>query len=280
MAYLAGAGFDVFAVDLTGYGPSTRAEAMNEPCNLAPAAKEALFPVTLPGPCTSTYNGDLTTIASDRDDIDAAVDYIRTLRHIDKISVVAWSKGGPRAGPYVATHADKIDILVMLAPLYVRGAPPDPAAAPVMGITTRQSFDANWDNQIGCDNQVDPAIREPLWAQLLGTDPVGATWGSGVYRAPSGGDGAPPQRWGAFAAQLDVPTLLISGENDKQALPEDVRALYSDLKTPHKVFAALACSSHLAPWETNHLALFQASAEWLAGGTVNGMSTGELRLGN
>src|SRR5947209_4056136 len=35
MRYLANAGFDVFAMDMTGYGRSARPAAMNEPCNLA-----------------------------------------------------------------------------------------------------------------------------------------------------------------------------------------------------------------------------------------------------
>ena len=35
MAYLARAGFDVFSVDMTGYGRSTRPAPMNDPCNLA-----------------------------------------------------------------------------------------------------------------------------------------------------------------------------------------------------------------------------------------------------
>ncbi len=34
MAYLAHAGFDVFSMDMTGYGRSTRPAAMNDPCNL------------------------------------------------------------------------------------------------------------------------------------------------------------------------------------------------------------------------------------------------------
>src|SRR5262245_55331543 len=37
MAYLAGAGFDVFAMDMTGYGRSTRPYPMNDPCNLSSA---------------------------------------------------------------------------------------------------------------------------------------------------------------------------------------------------------------------------------------------------
>src|ERR1700751_507734 len=42
MAYLARAGFDVFSMDTTGYGRSTRPAAMNDPCNLA-SAQQALF---------------------------------------------------------------------------------------------------------------------------------------------------------------------------------------------------------------------------------------------
>src|SRR4051812_1886219 len=34
MGYLASAGFDVFAVDMTGYGRSSRTPAMNDPCNI------------------------------------------------------------------------------------------------------------------------------------------------------------------------------------------------------------------------------------------------------
>src|SRR5690348_314569 len=35
MAYLAREGFDVFGMDMTGYGRSTRPAAMNDPCNLS-----------------------------------------------------------------------------------------------------------------------------------------------------------------------------------------------------------------------------------------------------
>ena len=35
MAYLADAGFDVFSMDTTGYGRSTRPAPMNDPCNLS-----------------------------------------------------------------------------------------------------------------------------------------------------------------------------------------------------------------------------------------------------
>ena len=49
--------------------------------------------------------------------------------------------------------------------------------------------------------------------------------------------------------------------------------------SPQKVFIDLACSSHNAMWEKNHMLLFRASLEWLQSGTVNGMKAGTLRLG-
>jgi hypothetical protein len=41
----------------------------------------------------------------------------------------------------------------------------------------------------------------------------------------------------------------------------------------------LACSSHNAMWERNHLLLFRASLDWLTQGSVNGAKQGTLRLG-
>jgi fermentation-respiration switch protein FrsA (DUF1100 family) len=78
---------------------------------------------------------------------------------------------------------------------------------------------------------------------------------------------------------MQTPILMVSGVHDKQVPTERVRDLYADLGSPQKVFIDLACSSHNAMWEKNHLLLFKASLEWLQNGTVNGMKTGTLRLG-
>ena len=58
-----------------------------------------------------------------------------------------------------------------------------------------------------------------------------------------------------------------------------MRTLYNDLTVKHKVFVDLACSSHNALWENNHLLLFKASLEWLTKGSVEGNETGMLKLG-
>jgi pimeloyl-ACP methyl ester carboxylesterase len=125
MAYLARAGFDVFAMDTTGYGRSSRPPAMNDPCNLALEQQAKLGR----NPCEPSYRYQLTTIASDWNDIGAVVDYLRTLRRADRVSLIAWSLGGPRSGGYAAQNPDKIEKLVLLAPAYRRD---EPAAQPTL----------------------------------------------------------------------------------------------------------------------------------------------------
>jgi pimeloyl-ACP methyl ester carboxylesterase len=281
MAYLAHAGFDVFAMDTTGYGRSTRPAPMNDPCNLSAEQQAALVPSLIAAPCKPSYPGQLTTIASDWNDIDAVIDHIRKLRHVDKVSLVAWSLGGPRAGGYAAQHPEKVNKLVLLAPAYTRDAAATaPTALPRPGVVfntqSRSEFIANWDRQVGCPGQYDPAVRDAIWADLLASDPVGATWGSGVRRAPS------TTTWGwnaAMTASTRVPVMVVAPVHDKQVPPERARALFDDLGSAAKVFVDLACSSHGAMWEKNHLLLFAASLEWLTKGAIGETKNGVVRLG-
>ena len=78
---------------------------------------------------------------------------------------------------------------------------------------------------------------------------------------------------------MQTPILMVTGEHDKEVPSERVRELYADLPTHQKVFIDMACSSHNAMWERNHLLLFRASQEWLTRGSVNGKQEGMLSLG-
>lgn len=280
MGYLARAGYDVFSMDTEGYGRSSRPPAMNDPCNVSAEQQPQFIPRTIPAKCTPSYPYNVTTIQSDWDDVGAVVDYLRALRHVDKVSLVAWSLGGVRAGGYAAQHPEKVAKLVFLAPGYNRNrpaaAPALPASGTAMNTQSRADFDQNWDRQVGCPDQYDPQASQSVWTNMLASDPVGATWGTGVRRAPN------TTSWGfgpEMVTSMTIPILMVSGEHDKQADPQRVRDLYSDLGSKEKVFIDLACSSHNAMWERNHLLLFRASLEWLQKGTVDGKSSGVLRLG-
>jgi len=280
MAYLARAGFDVFSMDMTGYGRSTRPPAMNDACNLTREQQAAFVPALVAAPCDASYPHQMTTLASDWHDIDTVVEHIRALRHVEKVNLLGWSLGGPRAAGYAAQHADKVAKLVLLAPAYNREAKAEapaqvPANGAAMNTQSREEFIANWDRQVGCSDQYEAAVRDSVWEEMIASDPVGATWGSGVRRAPN------VTTWGwtqAVVMKTQIPTLMVSGVNDKQVNPERVRELYMDLGASKKVFVDLWCSSHNAMWEKNHLLLFRASVEWLTKGTVDGKSEGMVKM--
>lgn len=277
MGYLARGGFDAFSMDTTGYGRSTRPVAMNDTCNLA-SDRQAMFGGAT---CPPSYGFTMTTIASDWNDIGAVVDYIRALRHVDKVALVAWSLGGPRAAGYAAQNPSKVSKLVLLAPAYNRATPDNPPAVlPPEGVAftmqTRQDLVDLWNRQTGCVGQWDDPTLKSIWSEMLASDPVGASWGPGGRRAPN------VATWGwnqAMVAKTNIPTMMVSGVHDVQVNPDRVRELYADIGTENKIFIDLGCSSHNAMWEKNHLILFKASQEWLTSGTVNGNKNGMLKLG-
>ena len=281
MAYLARAGFDVWSIDMEGYGASTRPPAMNDPCFLSPEQQKELIPGTLKAACSPPSTTPITTMSSDWNDIAAAVDYLTPMNGGKPIAMVGWSQGGPRTAGYAAQPPDKVSRLAVLAPAYGPTMPdaepnPLPAAAFPLTFQSQQDFKTGWDRQAPCPGQYGPAAAAAIWSIMLKSDPEGAKWGAGGRRAPS------VPSWGfskAVAAKMTTPFLMISGENDKQVAPERVRQLYADLGSPKKVFIDLACSSHNAMWEKNRKLLFQATVDWLTTGKVDGVDSGMLRKG-
>jgi pimeloyl-ACP methyl ester carboxylesterase len=278
MAFLARGGFDVYAMDMEGYGRSTRPPAMDDPCNLPPASQKTIAPDK--APCPASYDRPITTMGSDWNDISAVVDWVLARTGAKTLDLVGWSQGGPRTVGYTLRHPEKVSRLAVLAPAYIAGMPteaPSPLpGGPPLTSQTQAEFKANWDKQEPCPGQYEPAMLAATWSEMLASDPVGAKWGPGVRRAPK------VPSWGfntETVKGLKTPFLMVSGEHDGQVAPERVRALYADVGSPDKVFIDLACSSHNAMWEKNHLLLFQATLDWLTSGKVDGRSEGVIRKG-
>src|SRR4029079_984745 len=125
MDFLARAGFDVFAMDLQGYGFSHRPR-MDDPCNTHPSQQSLPPPYPLSGPCAASYPFKMA-VQSDWDEIDRVVDYTRQRRHVAQGRIIAWSRGCPRAGAYAARHPEKADKLILYSPaMYNRLGPSDP----------------------------------------------------------------------------------------------------------------------------------------------------------
>jgi pimeloyl-ACP methyl ester carboxylesterase len=296
MEYLAAAGFDVFTMDLTGYGLSPR-PMMDDPCNNSMSDQQAyLIPKPLAQPCSPSYRFQLSSLESDFDEIDRVVDYLREVRNVDKVSLIGWSRGGSRAGGYTARHGEKVERLFLLAPgRYMRLSPSDPPVPlPPPGVPSTVLGNADfyrltWDLNGGmaapftgmCDNQYTPAIRNVVTSMQLDFDPLGSSWGTaGVRRSPLFPTGNMLSGWNAkFAGQVKVPTLVIRGDLDTAVPLSDIQDLLGDLvAVPQKVFVHVACASHYLPWENQHMALLNASVEWLQQGTYMGQFNGSFAV--
>jgi pimeloyl-ACP methyl ester carboxylesterase len=286
MTYLANAGFDVFVMDLQGYGFSTRPEVMDDPCNATTTAQAALLtPKPLKTPCpviTSIYPYPflLTNNQSEWDQIDSVVDHILAARHQERVSLVGWSYGGPRAGGYASRHPEKVERLFLYAPAYLRGDPdslPVPQPGNPLTVNTVSAFFARWDTQVKCPDQFDPGVRRQLTASLLDFDPLAATWGTqALWRSPSFvQDSSHEFGWNsAAAARLHMPILMIRGDYDVQVPLTQVRDLFSDVSSESKVFVHVACGAHQLVWDRQHTRLFDASVQWLKDGRYNGARNG------
>jgi pimeloyl-ACP methyl ester carboxylesterase len=282
MAFLAHAGFDVFAMDQQGYGFSPR-PTMDDPCNASkPQQLTLLISNPLSAPCPASYPFNFFFNESATTEIYTVVDYVRQLRDVDKVSLIGWSLGGPRTGGYAARHPEKVERLVQYAPLYnrqelsdPRGMVPNPGV-PLQVRTIASAF-LTWDGQVHCENQFVPAIRDVIRSTILGFDPLGSTWGrEDLWRSP-----VQNTRWGwnsSVAKPVLTPTRVLRGDLDMQAPEPDVRALYADLGTNQKVFVHVACAAHQLVWENQHMILLLASKEWLRHGTFAGHDSGSFAV--
>jgi pimeloyl-ACP methyl ester carboxylesterase len=277
MERLAAEGFDVFAMDMTGYGRSGR-PMMDDPCNLIPPHQKPLVPKTLREPCAPKYPYELANSDSETADINAVVDFIRRLRGVDKVSLIGWSGGGIRTGTFAARYPEKVDRYVIWSSSnYSRKnpdvAPPLPKpGAPMLMQTRAVGVDKRWLGTVKCEDAVEPGMPEMIWALNQLADPVAAQWGPGGLRAPS----RTYWGWNANGAKkIEFPTLIMAGEQDD--LTNSNVELFDDLGAQQKVFLGIACATHFMNWEKQRRVLHKASLDWLKNGSLGGQTSGMYR---
>src|SRR3989441_5808914 len=99
MDYIARHGYDVYLVDVRGYGKSTRPPEMDQP---------------------PEQNAPIVRTETAVRDVAAAVDFIRERRGVAKINLVGWSWGPSIMGGDTAQHNPKVAKLVPYAPGWIR----------------------------------------------------------------------------------------------------------------------------------------------------------------
>ena len=104
MEYMAARGYDVWLVDLRGYGKSTRPPEMDQPAD---------------------QNLPLVRTDVAVRDVSSAVNFILKKRSINKMNLLGWSWGTTIMGKYTTENNEKVNKLVLYAPQWLRqgGAP-------------------------------------------------------------------------------------------------------------------------------------------------------------
>jgi pimeloyl-ACP methyl ester carboxylesterase len=249
MDLIAGRGYDVWLVDVRGYGRSTRPAEMSQP----PAANKPIVP---------------TEVAAH--DLGAAVDYILDKRKVSKINVMGWSWGTSIAGMYTSGHNDKVNRLVLYAPQWIRNEPPAPVAAdaPPLGayrLVSKEQAKARWLKGVAEDKQADlipPGVFD-AWANATwATDPESSKLNPPMLRAPNGVVEDSMKYWSAGKAQYDpgkitVPTLLLHAEWDADLPSYLAQGYFAQLKnTPYKRLIELSEGTHTVMMEKNRMQFF------------------------
>jgi pimeloyl-ACP methyl ester carboxylesterase len=224
MDELAAHGYDVFSVDVQNYGGSARVA-----CGLCVTSQVAA------------------------NDIGAAVEFIRALRHVDRVNLLGWSWGATTAGLYAQQHPDRIARLVQYA-LYVEHdrrperAPVEEFRAVDLEKCCRDDFlaaatDAGvFDAYAAAARKWEDRAPNGVYADVFGRMPI------------------------LDATRIAVPTLLIYGADDGVCRP-DQKALpdyFRDLATHDKALVIVPDAGHALLLERGRRVLYAEVERWFA----------------
>ena len=254
MDYIAQHGYDVYLVDLRGYGKSTRPPEMDKP----PADNEPIV-----------------RTATAVKDVGIAVDFILKRRGVAKINLLGWSWGTSIMGWYTAQNNDKVNRLVLYAPQWIRNTASLTDSGGKLGAYRSVSRDASlgrWLTGVPENKKVDliPPGWFDAWADAtFATDPVGSKQTPPVLRAPNGVVQDGREFWSAGKALYDpagirVPTFLAHAEWDADTPSYMLHAYFAKLtNAPYKRYVEIGEGTHTIIMEKNRMQLFQAVQQFL-----------------
>lgn len=246
MDYIAAQGWDVYLVDLRGYGNSTRPAEMERP---------------------ATDNAPIVTTEVAVRDVGSAVDDVLKRRKASKLSLLGWSWGTTIMAAYTAANNDKVSKLALFAPLWLRTTPGLIGGDGPLGAyrtVTKENARKRWLAGVPEDKLADliPAGWFEAWAKATwATDPKASD--NGELRAPNGVIQDVRNYWAAGKpyydpANIRVPTLLIKAEWDQDTPAYMSQALFPLLKNaPAKRYVEIGEGTHSVIMEKNRMQLFR-----------------------
>jgi pimeloyl-ACP methyl ester carboxylesterase len=249
MDYIAQRGYDVYLLDVRGYGLSTRPPQMDRPASENPP-----------------FGGTQEAMR----DVDAVVEFVKKRRGIDKVNLLAWSWGTSIMQWYTSLNSHKVEKLVLYAPVWIRQTASlvqaGPGPIPAYRSVDMAQAKARWLTGVPANKQADliPAGWFEAWASAtIASDPVGAKQNPPVLRAPNGvvadglkywGNGVIPWK----AEDIKVPVLLIKAEWDQDTPAYMAQNLFPKLTgAQYKRYVELGEGTHTIIMEKNRMQLFR-----------------------
>jgi pimeloyl-ACP methyl ester carboxylesterase len=249
MDYIAQRGYDVYLLDVRGYGGSTRPPQMNQPASDNPpfaGTEEAMR------------------------DVDAVVEFVKQRRGISKTNLLAWSWGTTIMQWYTSLNSHKVEKLVLYAPVWIRQTASlvqtGPGPTPAYRSVNMAQAKARWLTGVPEDKKatlIPPGWFEAWAAETIGTDPVGAAQNPPVLRAPNGVVADGLRYWGKGVIpwkpeDIKVPVLLIKAEWDQDTPAYMAQNLFPKLTgAPYKRYVELGEGTHTIIMEKNRMNLFR-----------------------
>jgi pimeloyl-ACP methyl ester carboxylesterase len=249
MDYVARRGFDVYLVDVRGYGKSSRPPEMGRP---------------------AAEGEPVVRTATAAADVGAVVDFILKRRGAHQLSLIGWSWGTSIMGVYTVGHSDKVRRLVQYAPQWVRNTATAAELAtklPAYRSVARDTVVKRWLNGVPEDKK--DALIPAGWTEIFldsmfASDPEGGAQTPPVVRAPNGILQDNREFWTVGKALYDpgdirVPTLVVHGEWDAD-LPSNLASAYFAklVNAPYRRYVEFSEATHFMLMEKNRLQLFQA----------------------
>lgn len=254
MEFIAARGYDVYLVDVRGYGRSTRPPEMDEPPDRHP-------------PIVRTE----TAVA----DVRAAIRFIQARRGVGPIDLMGWSWGTSTMGWFTARNPGAVHKLVLYAPQWLRAGSSltDPGGAlGAYRTVSRANARSRWLAGVPEDRRADliPAGWFEAWANAtFSTDPAGAPLDPPTLRAPNGIVQDTREHWAAGRplydpADIRVPTLLVHAEWDADLPSALMHAYFARLvNAPYRRAVEIGEGTHTVIMEKNRLQLFHAVQQFL-----------------
>jgi pimeloyl-ACP methyl ester carboxylesterase len=255
MDYLASRGFDVYLVDLRGYGRSTRPAQMDRP---------------------PEENAPIVNTAMAVRDVGSAVEHVLGRRKLKQLGLLGWSWGTSIMATYAAANPDSVGRLVLYAPLWLRKTPSligGDGPLPAYRRVTQEQARKRWLTGVPEDKQkglIPPGWFE-AWAEATwATDPEAPRFNPPALRAPNGVLQDGRDYWSAGQpyydpAAITAHTLLIHAEWDQDTPGYMAQALFGLLaNAASKRLVVIGEGTHSVVMERNRLQLFREVQTFLA----------------